>query len=206
MSLTPDRRRVLALGLALPAALALPRGAWAAERPTGDIPMGDPDAPVTVIEYASFTCPHCATFHTETWPQVKENYVDTGKVRFILREVYFDPYGLWAAMVARCGGEGPYRAIVSQLMKQQDSWTAAEDRAGALQRIGRANGLSSDEIRACLQDRDYAEALVERYKETAGADEVTSTPTFLINGEVQTGTMPYEEFAAILDKHLAEAS
>jgi protein-disulfide isomerase len=206
MSLTPDRRRVLALGLALPAALALPRGAWAAERPTGDIPMGDPDAPVTVIEYASFTCPHCATFHTETWPQVKENYVDTGKVRFILREVYFDPYGLWAAMVARCGGEGPYHAIVSQLMKQQDSWTAAEDRAGALQRIGRANGLSSDEMRACLQDRDYAEALVERYKETAGADEVTSTPTFVINGQVERGTMPYEEFAAILDKHLAEAS
>ena len=201
-----DRRRVLAFALATGAAAALPARAAEQGPAFGDIVLGRSDAPLTVIEYASFTCPHCATFHTQTWPQVKENYVDTGKVRFILREVYFDPYGLWAAMVARCGGEEPYRAIVSQLMKQQDSWTAAEDRAGALQRIGRANGLSSDEIRACLQDRDYAEALVERYKETAGADDVSSTPTFLINGEVQKGAMPYEEFAAILDKHLAEAS
>ena len=91
-------------------------------------------------------------------------------------------------------------------MVQQDSLDLGRGPAGAMQKIGRANGLSSEQMRACLQDRDYAEALVERYKETAAADGIESTPSFVINGEVVQGNMAYEEFAAILDKHLAEAS
>lgn len=201
-----DRRRVLALSLAAGVAGALPAHAAEQGPALGDIPLGDSDAPLTVIEYASFTCPHCAHFHEDTFPQVKENYIDTGKVRFILREVYFDPYGLWAAMIARCGGERPYYAIVDQIFSQQDKWVEAEDRAAALQRIGRVNGLSSKEMRACLSDRQYAERLVERYKQTAGADDVESTPSFMIAGELTSGNMAYDEFSALLDTHLDSES
>jgi len=206
MSPSIDRRRLLALGLAAGAAASLPAIAAAEARALGDSVMGADDAPVTVIEYASFTCPHCANFHRDTWPKVKANYVETGKVKFILREVYFDPYGLWASMVARCGGESAFYPMAGQFLVQQDVWARAEDKAGAIQKIGRANGLSSEQMRDCLSDRDFAEALVERYRETASADGIESTPSFVVNGELVRGNMAYAEFAAILDRHLADAS
>ena len=199
-----DRRRLLALALAAAAAPAVPAHAVRQGPALGDIPRGAADAPLTVIEYSSFTCPHCARFHAETLPQVKANYIDTGKVRMLLREVYFDPYGLWASMIARCGGAGPFHAIADQIFAQQQVWTGAEDRAAALMKIGRVNGLASEEMRACLSDRQFAERLVERYKQTAGADGVNSTPSFMIRGELTAGNMPYEEFSALLDRHLAE--
>ena len=99
-----DRRQTLAMIAAATTATLLPANAALADPVLGDIVLGDDNAPVTVIEYASFTCPHCASFHINTWPRFKAEYIDTGKVRFILREVYFDRYGLWASMVARCGG------------------------------------------------------------------------------------------------------
>jgi len=201
-----DRRRVLAFALATGAAAALPARAAEQGPAFGDIVLGRSDAPLTVIEYASFTCPHCAHFHEDTFPQVKTNYIETGKVRFILREVYFDPYGLWASMIARCGGERPFYAIADQIFAQQDSWVEAEDRAAALQKIGRVNGLSSEEMRTCLSDRQYAERLVERYKETAGADGIESTPSFVVGGELVSGNMSYDAFSDLLDRHLADAS
>ena len=196
------RRGALALGTGFAAAAMLP-GLAHAEPVIGDVVLGAEDAPVTVIEYASFTCPHCATFHIQTFPAIKEAYVDPGKVRFILREVYFDRFGLWASMVARCGGERGFYPISEQFMKQQDEWTRAEDPAEAIRRIGRINGLSNDQLDACLSDQDYARTLVERYQENAEADEVTSTPTFFVNGERHRGNMGVDEFSAILDAALA---
>jgi protein-disulfide isomerase len=196
-----DRRHVLGLISASAVACALPARAQDAP-PTDDIVIGSEDASVTVYEYSSFTCPHCASFHRNTWPEVKENYVDTGKVKFILREVYFDPYGLWASMLARCGGRDSFYAMADQFMTRQDEWARAEDVAAALQKIGRLNGLSASQMRECLTDESYAKALVARYQ--AGADEhnIRSTPSFVIDGSLHAGDMPYDEFSALLDKAL----
>lgn len=199
LSLT--RRGALAGLAALPVLGVIP--ALAQEgRVLGDVVMGNADAPVTVIEYASFTCPYCAAFHVATWPKFKENYIDTGKVKFILREVYFDPYGLWASMVARCGGESVFYPISDQLMKKQNTWTRSGDVAGEIQKIGQLNGLSGSQMGACLTDRPYAEELVARYQANAQEHGIQSTPSFIINGDLYTGNMPYEEFADVVDRYL----
>jgi len=198
-----DRRHLLAMIAASGAATLLPAGAMA-EPVLGDVVLGDEAAPVTVIEYASFTCPHCAAFHIDTWPQFKAEYVDTGKVRFILREVYFDRYGLWASMVARCGGADAFYPLANQFMKKQSVWAkvAQEQIGGEIQKIGRLNGLANDQISACLSDQDYAKALIEAYQQNSGTDEVNSTPTFIINGEKHAGNLPFSELAALVDTQM----
>ena len=170
----------------------------------GDIVLGDANAPVTIIEYASYTCPHCASFHVNTWPQLKEQYIDTGKVKFIMREVYFDKYGLWASMTARCGGEAGFYPMTDVFLKTQRAWTAGneQDRIAAIHQIGRRAGLSNERLSACLGDRDYAKALVEDYKKNAAADDVRSTPTFLINGEKHTGDKSFDEISGLIDAAL----
>lgn len=170
-----------------------------------EMALGDADAPVTVIEYASFTCPHCASFHAGPFKDLKANYIDTGKVRFIYREVYFDRYGLWAAMVARCGGEDRYFGIADMIYDQQSEWTASNDPATIadnLRRIGRTAGLTDEQVNACLQDREMAEAMVALYQENAERDDINSTPSFVINGK-NYSNMSYADFAAILDEALA---
>ncbi|MEO1458281.1 MAG: DsbA family protein [Pseudomonadota bacterium] len=196
------RRSLLLVVAALPAAGLLPRLA-AAEPKLGDIVLGDPEAPVTVYEYASFTCPHCAAFHNNTFPEIEKNYIETGKVQFILREVYFDRYGLWASMVARCGGERGFYPMADQFLKRQAVWTRSEDIAGEIRKIGRLNGLSPDAMEACLADEDYARSLVERYQETADEHQVRSTPTFIINGAKHSGNMGVADFSALLDAALS---
>lgn len=198
-----DRRRFLAAAAVTGALAALPVRALA-EPVMGDVVLGDENAPVTVIEYASPTCPHCAAFHRQTWPKVKAEYVDTGKVKFILREVYFDRYGLWASMVARCGGENAFYPLMNQFLSKQDTWTTApEGEIGqAIAKIGRMNGLSNEQLNACLSDEEYARALIERYQENAAKDEVKSTPTFIIDGQKHTGNMPFEDFAQLIEAEL----
>ena len=170
----------------------------------GDVVLGDDAAPVTVIEYASFTCPHCASFHANTYPEFKAAYIDTGKVRFIMREVYFDREGLWASMIARCAGAGGFYPIADQLMKQQSVWAKAarENNRDAIRKIGRLNGVSNDQLDACLSDPGYEKALVEAYQRNVAADEVDSTPTFLINGKKHPGNLPFGDLAALLDAQL----
>ena len=91
-----------------------------------DMVMGAADAPVEIIEYASFTCPHCANFHANIYPLLKADYIDTGKVRFVYREVYFDRFGLWASMIARCGGEMRFFGMAELIYEKQREWTASE--------------------------------------------------------------------------------
>lgn len=204
MTVKFSRRPVLA-GLASVLALSTaPALAQSAAREVVEMTIGDENAPVTVIEYASFTCPHCMRFHTEVFPLIKENYIDTGKVRFTLREVYFDKYGLWAGMIARCSGPDRYFGLADVLFQQQADWAQVESEpllVDKLYAIGRQAGLTNDELEACLQDSDFAQALVERYQETATADDVTGTPSFIVNGE-KVKNMSYEEFAKVLDAAL----
>jgi len=198
-----DRRHLLAMIAATGAAALLPATAMA-EPIMGDVVLGDDGAPVTVIEYASFTCSHCAAFHADTWPQFKAEYVDTGKVRFILREVYFDRWGLWASMTARCGGADAFYPMAGQFLLKQNVWAKAPEGqiGGEIQKIGRLNGLSASQLDACLSDQDYAKALIEAYQQNSAADDVRSTPTFIINGEKHEGNLPFDEFSALIDAAL----
>ena len=175
----------------------------AAEAPAVEIPdivMGDEDAPVTVIEYASFTCPHCRRFHEDVLPTIKAEYVDTGKVRFVYREVYFDRYGLWASMVARCAGTDRYMAMANEIYAKQSEWTQGEpaEVADNLRRLGLSAGLTQEELEACLSDGATAEALVANYEANAEADDIRATPSFVIDGET-VSNMNLEQMRARLD-------
>lgn len=176
----------------------------AAVEPVADMVMGDENAPVTVIEYASYTCPHCANFHEETFKKLKQNYIDTGKVKFIHREVYFDQFGLWAGMIARCGGDERYFGLVDLIYGGQKDWIADGSPAtivANLKKLGRTAGMTDAQLDTCLQSEENAQSLVAAYQQNAGADEITSTPSFIIDG-TKYSNMSYDEFAAILDEKL----
>lgn len=199
MPIPPDRRQTLALLATSCLAALFPAAAALAEPAMGDLLLGDEAAPVTVIEYASFTCSHCAHFHENSWARLKADYIDTGKVKFTLREVYFDKYGLWASMAARCGGEPAFYPMATQLLKKQKVWMGVPESeiVGEIRKIGRLNGLSDEQFNACLQNQDYAKTLLESYKTNATADGVTGTPTFFVNGKKVDGDKPGELFGLI---------
>lgn len=170
-----------------------------------DMILGKLDAPVEVIEYASFTCPHCAHFHETVFDELKKNYIDTGKVKFVYREVYFDKFGLWAGMVARCGGPEKYFPISDMIYDTQKDWIG-DGQPGAiadnLRKIGLKAGLTKEALDACLNDNEKAKAMVAAYQANATKDEIDSTPSFVIDGK-KYSNMSYEDFAAILDEKLA---
>lgn len=169
-----------------------------------EMSLGNPDAAVTVIEYASFTCPHCASFHQGVLKQIKSDYVDTGKINFIYREVYFDRFGLWAGMVARCGGPVKYFGIADLIYTQQKDWIGDGDPANItanLRTIGKTAGLTDEELDGCLNDSEKAKALVAVFQENAKADSVNSTPSFVINGK-KFANMNFADFSAAIDSEL----
>ncbi len=171
-----------------------------------DMAIGNEDAAVTLIEYASYTCPHCANFHTDVFKDLKANYIDTGKVRFIHREVYFDRFGLWAGMVARCGDGTRYFGMNDLIYEGQREWIgdgAPAEVLNNLRKLGRLAGMSDDELNACLEDEAMAQSMVAAYQQHATADEINATPTLVINGE-KYSNMSYSDLAAILDEKLAE--
>jgi protein-disulfide isomerase len=201
--MTLTRRTALSLALVLPLATRL--GAQEAAPAVEDFGIGPADAKVTLIEYASFTCPHCAAFHAETFKALKAEYVDTGKVRFVYREFYRNKLDLWAGMIARCGGEMRYFGITDILFEKQQEWTASEDPAVIvenLKRIGRTAGLEDAAMDACLNDRANAEALVARFQQNATADEVQGTPTLFLNG-TRVENRGYQDLKAMIDAALA---
>lgn len=209
------------LGLGL-GALVMAAGLWAiapaaavAEETTAataaaievkDFSLGSPDAKVKIVEYASFTCPHCAHFHETSFGPLKAEFIDTGKVQFEYREVYFDRYGLWAAMMARCGGEMRYFGITDILFSTQKDWVASEDPnvvVENIKKIGRAAGMDDAALDVCMKDGAMAEAMVKHYETNFEADGVEGTPTFFING-VKHSNMEYAELKAIIETELAK--
>ena len=189
----------------------LPQPAHAQDA-TGEMPevvemaLGDPDAPVEVIEYASFTCPHCATFHLNTMPRLKAEYVESGLVRFIYREVYFDRPGLWASMIARCAGPMRYFGVVDLIYQRQADWVQGSpaEIAESLRRIGRTAGMTNDQLDACLTDAAMAQALIDRDQQNRQVHDIPGTPHFVINGTMHPN-MSYEDFAALIEDALAAA-
>jgi protein-disulfide isomerase len=194
----------LAAGLT---SLGLPRAAFAQSSlvaelavagPLGDVELGSKDAKATIIEYASMTCSHCAAFHAQVWPKLKEKYIDTGKVRFILREFPLDPLATAGFMLARCAGNDKFYAVVDLLFTQQKNWAFTDKPVAALASLMKQAGFSQESFEACLKNQQIYEgvnAVKERAAQKFGID---STPTFFINGEKKSGELPIAEFDKIL--------
>lgn len=160
--------------------------------PLGDEVLGKADAPVTIIEYASMTCGHCANFHNKTYPILKQRYIDTGKVKFIMREFPLDPLAAAGFMLARCAGKDKYYPMIEVLFHKQNEW-AVQQPLPPLTAIAKQAGLSQEKFEACLSDQkvlDGIEATRARGSEKFG---VNSTPTFFVNGKMMRGAVSIEE-------------
>jgi protein-disulfide isomerase len=175
-----------------------------------DMALGEANAPVTIVEYMSTTCPHCAAFHNNTFDAIKTKYVDSGKVRFVMREFPFDPRAAAAFMLARCKPQNPaeltdasqYFPMISMLMKQQETWAAAQDGREALLQMSKLAGFTQESFQACLTNQkllDDVNAVRERGAKEFG---VAATPTFLINGKRYSGDMSVDTMSAVIDSML----
>ncbi len=173
----------------------------------GDMALGDPDAPVTVIEYASVTCPHCATFHSDIFPEVKENYIETGKVRFIFREFPTAPANLSVAgsMLARCAaekrGDDAYFVILNALFQSQRTWIYGESPRDELLKIASQAGMSADDFDACVKRQELLDLINENIKEGSERYGINSTPSFVVEGQTRHFTNA-EDFSKALDEAL----
>jgi len=160
---------------------------------------GSADAPITVVEYASMTCPHCAHFHETTLPAITEKYINTGKVRFIFREFPFDPRAAAAFMLARCAPGDKYFAMVDVLFKQQAVWAHVQNARAPLENIAKLAGFTQESFEACLTNQKLLDD-INAVRERASADfGVNATPTFFINGKKYSGALSVEQMSAIFD-------
>jgi len=193
--------------LALGAIGAFGSAAWAetfsvleleAKGPLDDIPMGSATAPVTIIEYASMTCPHCAAFAVNTFPKLKEKYIDTGKVRYIMREYPLDGLAAAAFLLARCAGPEKYYPLIETLFAQQQKW-AVKDPIPPLLAIAKQAGFTQQSFEVCINDKELLEKVQQVRNRGKEKFKVEATPTFYINGERHSGAMAIED----LDKALA---
>ncbi len=166
--------------------------------PLGDKVLGDPAAPVTVVEYASMTCPHCASFHNNTLDAFKEKYVDTGKVRYIFREFPLDAAAFGIAMLARCAPADQYFNVVDVYFDQQQNWGRSQQPYDAILDIARQFGFSKESFDACLSNQAMFEGLNAEKERAANQFRVEATPTFFINGKKMSGALSLEE----LDKEI----
>lgn len=196
-----DRRAVIAAAAASVAAPALSAPAMAASLlASGDMSLGKITAPVKVVEYASLTCNHCATFATEVFPAFKAKYIDTGRVHYTLKELLTDPQQVAAAgfLMARCAGPGKYFDVVDAVFRSQEQWGRTELRP-LFNKIAADHGLTEAQFTACIQDEAALSALNARGKRAVEVDKVTSTPTFFVNGRLaKAGVMSLAELDAAI--------
>jgi protein-disulfide isomerase len=172
--------------------------------PLGDRTLGKDDAPVTIVEYASMTCPHCAHFHESTYPELKKRYIDTGKVRFIFREYPLDPLAAGASMLARCADKEQFYPLIETLFQQQRQW-AVEKPIPQLMAIAKQAGMSEQKFNACLSDQKMLEAMQAEQKRATDKFGVNSTPTLFINGKKQVGGVSIDDLAKVIDPLLPKS-
>lgn len=170
--------------------------------PLGDKILGDENAPVTIVEYASMTCGHCANFHKSTWPDLKKDYVDTGKVRFIFREFPLDPVAAAAFMLARCAPADKYFEIVDIMFEQQRNWAFTDNPYQSLLDFSKQIGFTQESFEECLTNQGLLDAVNAVKDRGAGEFGVNSTPTFFINGEMVSGALSIDEMGKIIEKNL----
>ena len=166
--------------------------------PLGDHVLGDANAPVTVIEYASMTCPHCSHFHKTVYPELKKKYIDTGKVRFIFREFPLDPLAAAASMLARCAGKDKYFPLIEAFFEAQSDWVVQKP-LQPMFAIAKQAGFTQQTFDECLANQQMLNGIEESRARAASKLNVNSTPTFFINGKIHRGALTMEE----LDKQMA---
>lgn len=198
-------RRNFAFGASSLAGLAFwPVAASAASlndpSPIGEMALGPEDAKVTVIEYASASCPHCANFYKTTFQDLKKEYIDTGKIRFVFREFPHNQPALAAFMVARCAPKDKYFPMVDMFFEQQEKWLAAP--RDELFKIAQLAGFTQESFDACLKNEEVAKGIISVRDQAEGFG-VTGIPTFFINGELLKGDTSIEEFRKVIDPLLA---
>lgn len=200
------RTPILALMALLSAAVLVAGPAGSAIAPLNEAmaerAIGDEKAPVTMIEYSSLGCPHCAAFHRDTLPNIKKAYIDTGKVRLIFRDFPLGGAALAASMLARCAPANQYFGLVEVLFREQSRWAQSQKPVEELERIGRMAGLSKDDVQACLNNQPLLTALRGAAEEGKQKHGIESTPSFVVDGKTYSGALPYEEFQKILDAAL----
>ena len=174
-------------------------GGVSQEGPLPDMFLGEEAAPITIIEYASMTCPHCANFHETILPTIKEKYVDTGKVKLIFREFPLDARAYAASMLARCADKQFYFPMTDVLFKQQETWARAEDPRGPLLQIAKLAGFTQESFEACLKNQELLDKVNETRKKAAEEYGVSGTPSFFINGEKYSGPVSVEGLSGAID-------
>ena len=205
MKATMQSRRLFLAGSALLAtwpAFAAPGEALLKDDILPDLWIGNPDAKISMIEYASVSCPHCAAFHLTAYKQLKEKYIDTGKVRFVLREFPSDPLAMAGFMLARCDNNALNRAAMLDLLfAEQHVWTNPPngDAVGTLSALVRKVGMSHGTFETCLRKQDVYEKILKQREHGAEKLGVDSTPTFFVNGEKIVGNQPFEVYETVIE-------
>lgn len=174
-----------------------------------DLIVGEADAPVTIVEYASLTCGHCANFHNQVYPKLKEKYIDTGKARIIMREFPLNPRAYAASMITRCVNENAHLALVDGLFETQNDWAFKRENKEfkeALYDFSKQAGLSREDFNKCLANDDLLTNLTAQFTKASEVFGVSATPAFFINGKRLRGTPTFENFEANIDPLLAEKS
>lgn len=172
--------------------------------PLAERSLGAADAPVTIVEYSSLTCPHCATFHRETLPKIKKDYIDTGKARYVYSDFPLGRLALGASMIARCVEPQRYFGFLEMLFRGQQSWATSPEPLKELERMARFGGLSERDFVACLDNRTLLQGLQERARMAQERHDINSTPTFVIGESTVVGAQDYEKFKDVIDEALAK--
>ena len=198
---------LLALGESVPALAQAPSGSAAKELAVlpSDRILGKADAPITIIEYASLTCPHCAHFETEVLPKLKEKWIDAGKAKLVLRDFPLDEPALRAAMVARCAPPDKFYPLIDTFFAQQEQWVTSHDYRAALEKLAKLGGISDKEFKTCIGDKKLEDQVAESRLIAAQKLGVDATPTFFINGKKFDGAPTVEAFDQALSGAAAKS-
>jgi protein-disulfide isomerase len=167
--------------------------------PLPDLVQGSPSASITIIEYASTTCSHCAAFHETTWPVLKAKYIDSGRAKFILREFPLDPLATASFMLARCAGPDKRNGVVDRLLSQQKMWAFVDKPLEALLLLVEEIGISQTDAEACLRNEDLYRRVRQSRERAAAAFNIESTPTFFVDGHKLRGDLTISDFDRVID-------
>ncbi len=194
--------RPIRFAAALFAGILLPAAAFAeilsTEEALTERVIGNSEAPITIIEYASLTCPHCASFHAETLPRIKKDWIETGKAKLIYRDYPLDKYAASGAMIARCAPKDKYFVFLNAFYAQQKNWSSAPDPVKVLTQLAGLGGMSKDDVDACLANDALQDGILQMRLEGQMEYDINSTPSFVINGKKVTN-LPYDDFNDLLE-------
>jgi protein-disulfide isomerase len=167
--------------------------------------LGDENAPVTIIEYVSMTCPHCADFHSAIFPRLKADYIDTGKVKFVMRDLPWDNMALGIAKVARCADPSQFYMLTGAFLKTQENWLRSADPLGEIKKIARLAGMDEATVEQCLKDPSLHEEVLASKRIAQEVLNVRGTPTVFINGELLNGVPAYDQLRSVIETALEHA-